>query len=115
MIRPPTTEQRIIAYAKAGKSPAEIANLTGRTISTVYHYTCKARRAGFHIPKAHGGARAVDGETVIALKAATAKALHPEAADRGMSLNQFCNALLAAISEDDLEEAILGDGGKADA
>jgi hypothetical protein len=50
-----------------------------------------------------------------ALKAATAKALHPEAADRGMSLNQFCNALLAAISEDDLEEAILGDGGKADA
>ena len=110
-----TTEERIVALAIEGKRPEEIARLTGRTLSTVYHYTCKARREGKTVPKAQTGRRGVGGDTIVALKAATVQSLRPLADERGQSLTQFCNSVLSAVAGDDLALAILDDGETTDA
>jgi hypothetical protein len=110
-----TTEQRIVALAQQGMRPEEIAKQTGRTLSTVYHYTCKARREGQSVPKARIGRRGVGGDTIVALNAATALSLRPLADERGQSLTQFCNAVLTAVAGDDLALAILDEEGRPDA
>ncbi|MCB5198573.1 hypothetical protein LGQ03_04920 [Loktanella sp. TSTF-M6] len=103
-------ETRIIALAKEGMAPAQIALEVDRQIATVYHYCCKARRNGEVIPKFRTGMGAGQRPTLMSVAPQTVSRLRPLAHERGQTVPEFCNELLAVIAQDDLAASVLDDG-----
>lgn len=100
---------RIVALALQGTRPAEIAAATGSPIASVYSAVTQARARGIDIPRftpsPHGGRG-----RVIRVPHETFDRLEQVARDRGFrSTAALAAALLDAICDDDLFDAVLED------
>lgn len=112
---PPRTRDQIIALAKKNLPPRAIAQAISPSVGTYQIYDClrEARRADPTIPR-FGGVSAREGADPnarsIAVPHEVLRELKPHAGRRNLSPGDLVKALLTAIANDDLVDAILDDG-----
>lgn len=113
MAAPMVERDEIIALARQGNPPREIAARMGLDANTVSCLLSYERRKGAPIPYFPTGPGRI-GRTRFVIcdpPAGLREALAPHAAARGMSISELAGALLLAITRDDLVDAVLDDGG----
>ncbi|MEQ8340098.1 MAG: hypothetical protein RID15_13975 [Marinovum algicola] len=96
----------VVALAKEGNPPAEIAVQTRLAVNTVYHYLGIARRAGEDVPKFKTGPRL---GRVVCIDAATARALRPYANRRFCSTDELARQIVQRAARSGLIDDILDD------
>ncbi|RBO54047.1 hypothetical protein DSD19_06175 [Rhodovulum sp. BSW8] len=102
-----------IARAKAGIPPRVLAAEYGVAPRVLHQMLKDARRAGEDIPRFANGAPALSPDMTrmtCRIGRATRAALVPAAQARGLSVAELAGALLAAIAEGALVDAVLDDG-----
>jgi len=106
-----STEAEVLKLAKQRVRPCIIAQRVGRTPATVYHYLCKARRAGVDIPKFDTGPASPRLTTLASISAEDTKALRVFAQRRGLTVKDLVAQVVHVVARDSLVAAILDDGG----
>lgn len=107
----PMTRDEIIAMAKQGIPPRDIAPKAQRTVDAIYNVISHARRTGHDIPPLpHSGRRPKLTNVAPSLE----QKLRAFSEPRGITVKQLVTRLLEIIVADDLVDAILDDGGVDD-
>lgn len=105
-----TPRDRIIALARQGTPPREIAPTLGLPIYRVYKTIADARRRGIELPRFGGGRPKGEGEEIrFLLPRDVASRLGLEATRRGISRRLLILSILFAVADDDLFNAVLED------
>lgn len=105
------TRDRVIALAKQGVAPSEIAVRVQRAPQSVYDYLKKARKDGVKIPRFPTGPKPQAQATFVAIGTPSMKKLRPQATRRGMSVPELVAELTRVIADDGLVGSILDDTG----
>lgn len=105
-----TQTQRIIDLARERVRPAEISAQLGCPVYSVYTALKKARAQGHDIPPFEGGSRGrttIGQELRFLLPPDVAASLNAEAEARGMPPRKLASAIISAVCDDRLFDAVL--------
>lgn len=106
----PKAEDRILALAREGVAPKEIARRIGRQPSTVHSYLSLARSRGEAIPRFKRGSNWSGEKMLVCVDPPLHAPLALAAARRGITPREMAQSLLTACIEGDLIDAVMDDG-----
>lgn len=105
--------ENVVALAKQGIPPRDIARILERPYASVKTYVADARRAGTYIPdfRTLTNTRKADRDReFVGVSRAIWDALAPHAEVRSIRPSQLITMILDAVAHDQLVNAILDDG-----
>lgn len=112
MPAPDGRSDHVLALAKRGVRPCEIAEQTGLSSNAVYTRLAYYRRHGCDIPRFTGGPRKNGTARLYITDVAPdlRNLLEPHAARRDQTINELARDLLDMVAREGLVDAILDDG-----